>query len=202
MENFFYEQFGISPAVFNWVLLPLLIFLARISDVTLSTIRIVFVMSGRRNLAPLLGFFESLIWLIAISQIIKNISSPVSYIAYAGGFATGTFVGMTIEEKLALGKVMVRVITRREAKALLEFLQTSKYGFTSVEAQGKRENVNLIFSVVERQDLPEFISMIEQFHPNAFYTVENVRFVSDGGIGPIETSSNPLKELFRRTKRR
>jgi hypothetical protein len=105
MEDFFYHTFGLSPALFNWLILPLLIFLARISDVTLSTIRIVFVMSGRRNLAPVLGFFESLIWLIAISQIIKNISSPLSYVAYAGGFATGTYVGMFIEEKLALGKV-------------------------------------------------------------------------------------------------
>jgi len=202
MEQFFYEHFGISPFAFNWFILPLLIFCARISDVTLSTIRIVFVMSGRRNLAPILGFFESLIWLIAISQIIKNISSPLSYIAYASGFATGTYVGMVIEEKLALGKVMVRVITRREATALLKFLQTSKYGFTSVDAQGKRENVSLIFSVVERQDLPEFISIIERFNPNAFYTVENVRYVSDGGLGPIETAENPIKELFRKMKRR
>ena len=202
MENFFHDTFGITPDLFNWFILPLLIFLARISDVTLSTIRIVFVMSGRRNLAPILGFFESLIWLIAISQIIKNISSPLSYIAYAGGFATGTYVGMAIEEKLALGKVMVRVITHREATALLKFLQTSRFGFTSVEAQGKREKVSLIFSVVERHDLPEFISVIERFHPNAFYTVENVRFVSDGGFGSIETSSNPIKELFRKMKRR
>jgi len=97
---------------------------------------------------------------------------------------------------------MVRVITRREATALLKFLQTSKYGFTSVDAQGKRENVSLIFSVVERQDLPEFISIIERFNPNAFYTVENVRYVSDGGLGPIETAENPIKELFRKMKRR
>ncbi|MBC7923308.1 MAG: DUF2179 domain-containing protein [Ferruginibacter sp.] len=202
MENFFYEQFGISSAAFNWVVLPLLIFCARISDVTLSTIRIVFVMSGRRNLAPILGFFESLIWLVAISQIMKNISSPVSYVAYAAGFASGTFVGMTIEQKLALGKVLVRVITRREATALLEFLRTSKYGYTNVEAQGKRENVSLIFSVVERQDLQDYIAIIERFNPTAFYTIENVRFVSDGGLGSIETSRNPLKELFRRMKRR
>ena len=202
MENFFYEQFGISSTVFNWIVLPLLIFCARISDVTLSTIRIVFVMSGRRNLAPLLGFFESLIWLVAISQIIKNISSPVSYVAYAAGFASGTFVGMTIEQKLALGKVMVRIITRREATELLEFLKTSKYGFTNVEAQGKREKVSLIFSVVERQNLQDYISIIERFNPTAFYTIENVRFVSDGGVGSMETSRNPLKELFRRMKRR
>ena len=202
MENFFYHTFGISPVLFNWLILPLLIFLARISDVTLSTIRIVFVMSGRRNLAPVLGFFESLIWLIAISQIIKNISSPLSYIAYAGGFATGTYVGMFMEEKLALGKVMVRVITHREATALLHFLHSSRFGLTSVEAQGKREKVSLIFSVVERHDLPEFISIIERFHPNAFYTVESVRFVSDGGLDSLGTSSHPLKELFRKMKRR
>lgn len=109
---------------------------------------------------------------------------------------------MYIEEKLALGKVAIRVITRREATELVEYLKTSKYGFTNVEAQGKRGNVNLIISVIQRQDLPDIISIINRFNPKAFYTIESVRYVNDGGYGPIEPSRNPISELFRRTKRR
>ncbi len=85
---------------------------------------------------------------------------------------------MTIEEKLALGKVVVQVITRKEATDLIDFLRTTKFGFTYVEGEGKRENVKLIFSVVQRQDLPELLNIIKSFNPNAFYTVETVRYAS------------------------
>ena len=111
MEQFFYEHFGISPELLNYAILPLLIFLARIGDVSIATIRIIFVMSGKKVIAPILGFFESLIWLLANGQIFNNIDNVWSYIAYASGYATGTFVGMYIEEKLAIGRVVVRIIT-------------------------------------------------------------------------------------------
>jgi uncharacterized protein YebE (UPF0316 family) len=203
MEKFFVDAWGVSPQVFSLVILPLLIFLARISDVTLSTIRIIFVMSGKRNLAPVLGFFEALIWLIAISQIIQNIGSPASYIAYAGGFAAGTFVGMYIEEKLAIGKVIVRVITRREATDLLEYLKNSRFGFTNVDAEGKRGNVNLIFTVVQRHDLPELIGIIKRFNPNAFYTIENVKYANElTDIALTRERESGLRRLVTGMKRR
>lgn len=178
MERFFAEHFGISGSTYDFVILPLLIYCARLTDVSLSTIRQIFVMSGRRRLAPILGIFESLIWLLAISTIMQNLTNVFCYIAYAAGFASGIFVGMTIEEKLALGKVLVRVITRREADDLMDYLRASKFGFTYVDAEGKRENVKLIFSVVQRQDLPELLEIINRFNPNAFYTIESVRYAS------------------------
>jgi len=85
--------------------LPLLIFFARVCDVSLGTIRIIFISKGIKYLAPIVGFFEILIWLLAISQIMQNLTNPYYYIFYAGGFATGNLVGIILDEKLSIGTV-------------------------------------------------------------------------------------------------
>jgi uncharacterized protein YebE (UPF0316 family) len=202
MESFFIQNLGLDRELYNLIVLPLLIYFARLCDVSLSTLRQIFVMSGRRNLAPVIGVFESLIWLVAISTIMQNLTNAYCYIAYAAGFASGIFVGMTIEEKLALGKVMVRVITRREATDLIEYLRTTKFGFTYVEGEGKRENVKLIFSVVQRQDLPELLNIINSFNPNAFYTVETVRYASQPATYSMIGDKGGLFSFFTNLKRR
>src|SRR5690554_4764498 len=130
-------SWGISASVFSFVVMPILIFIARVCDVSLSTLRIMFVLNGKKVIAPLLGFFEAFIWLLAIGQIIQNIDNPVSYIAYAAGFAAGTYVGMTIEEKLAIGRVLVRVITVEPMPELIEFMKERNYRFTNVGAEGR-----------------------------------------------------------------
>lgn len=167
---------------FQFLVVPCLIFIARILDVSMSTIRIMFVLGGKKNYATLLGFFEALIWIVAIGQIMKDITNVAAYIAYAGGFAGGTFVGMLIEEKLAVGKVIIRIITGRKADALIHFLKTAEYGVTSVEADGHDGKVNVIYTVIDRTHIEEVVSVIRKFNPKAFYTIENMRFVSDGGI--------------------
>jgi uncharacterized protein YebE (UPF0316 family) len=202
MESFFTESLGINKELYNLFVLPLLIYCARLCDVSLSTLRQIFVMSGRRRLAPVIGIFESLIWLMAISTIMQNLNNVYCYIAYAAGFASGIFLGMTIEEKLALGKVMVRVITRREATDLIEYLRTTRFGFTYVEGEGKRENVKLIFSVVQRHDLPELLSIINSFNPNAFYTVETVRYASQPANYSMMGDKGGLFSFFTNLKRR
>jgi uncharacterized protein YebE (UPF0316 family) len=202
MEQFFIGNLGISPQTYNLVVLPLFIYFARLTDVSLSTLRQIFVMGGRRKLAPMIGVFESLIWLLAISTIMQNLTNVFCYIAYAAGFASGIFVGITVEEKLAIGKVMVRIITRREATDLIEYLRTSKFGLTYVEGEGKRENVKLIFSVVQRQDLPELIAIINNFNPNAFYTVETVRYASQPANYSMMGSSGGLFSFLTNLKRR
>ncbi|HER42916.1 MAG TPA: hypothetical protein ENO08_00460, partial [Candidatus Eisenbacteria bacterium] len=83
----------IDSELFKWVVLPLLIILARVIDVTIGTIRIVFVSRGHKVIAPILGFFEVLIWLLAIGQIMRNLSNFMCYIAYGTGFALGTYMG-------------------------------------------------------------------------------------------------------------
>jgi uncharacterized protein YebE (UPF0316 family) len=95
---------------YAWVILPALIFVARVCDVTLGTLRIIFLSRGRRKLAPLLGFFEVLIWIVVIGQLVQHLHSVTAYLCYAGGFAAGNFVGMWLEERLALGTFLLRVI--------------------------------------------------------------------------------------------
>ncbi|WP_448519805.1 DUF2179 domain-containing protein [Rhodoflexus sp.] len=197
METFFVESLGIAPFYYQWIILPLLVFFARIGDVSLATMRIMLLMSGRRQIAPLLGMLEALIWILAIGQIIRSVNSPLAYLGYATGFGAGTYVGMWIEGKLALGKVIVRVITRRDATELIKALMQSRFGFTNIVAEGRRGNVSVIFSVIQRKDLPELVQLIESYNPNAFYTIENVRYASTGGglMGIENDPSNKVSSL-------
>jgi len=178
----FFENIGVSETVFAYVVIPALIFLARVCDVSINTVRIIFVMHGKKFLAPMLGFFEAFIWLMAIRQIITNIDAFYSYFAYAGGFATGTFLGMVIEEKLALGKVVVRVITQNPVNELIVFLREKGYRYTNLDAEANERKVNVLFSVIKREELPEYIGIIKKYNPQAYYTVEGVKRVSDDEV--------------------
>jgi uncharacterized protein YebE (UPF0316 family) len=172
------EIFGSD--LFKWVILPVLIFFARIIDMTLDTIRIVMISRGKRLLAPLFGFFEVLIWLMAIGQIMQNLSNVFCYLAYASGFAMGNFVGLTIEGKIAMGIVLVRVITSQNASDLAEKLRGSGFGVTILDAQGTSGKVNIIFVVIKRAFLKRVVEIIQECNPKAFYTVEDVRHISEG----------------------
>ena len=177
--------------VYQWVVVPLFIFSARVMDVSMDTMRILFISRGKRMFAPVLGFVQVLVWLMAIRQIFLNLSNVACYLAYAGGFATGTWVGMIIEEKLAIGIQVIRVITRKDAAPLIEFLQKQGYGITSVDGQGTTGKVNIIYTIVKRHDIPYVISIIERFNPRAFYTVEDIRAIS-------EAFSRPRQPFFGR----
>lgn len=193
------EQFGISSQHFRWFILPAVIFLARVSDVSIATVRIMFVMNGQRKTAALLGFFESFIWLMAIGQIFQYIKYPIAYIAYAGGYATGTYVGMLIESRLARGKLIVRTIVPALQEGLLQAMQEQRFGYTVVDAQGSRGQVKVLFSVVERKRLPELVRLLEMYHPRAFYTVEQVRAAQEGIFSPPAAfTSFTLKGLVQR----
>jgi len=178
----------IGSEIFKWVVLPLLIFFARILDVSLGTLRIIFVSRGLKYLAPLVGFFEVLIWLLAIRVIMQNLNNFACYIAYAAGFATGNFVGIFIEKRLAIGNSIVRVITRKDATPLIEHLRSRGYGVTSIKAEGSEGDVHVIFLIIKRHDLETITGIIKDFNPNAFYTVEDIRLVRKG-IFPMNKSS-------------
>ncbi|QCK16922.1 DUF2179 domain-containing protein [Mangrovivirga cuniculi] len=170
---------GISQEVFEFVVLPVIIFLARIIDVPLNTLRVIYMLQGKRGLSTALGFLEALIWLIAISQIMQHLSNPISYIAYAGGFAAGIYVGMGIEEKLAIGNVVIRIITQRNASKLLKALKSKDYKFTEVEAHGSKGEVSVIFVIASRKQLHELEGLIKDNNPKAFMTVEGVKSVKE-----------------------
>ncbi|OHD56380.1 MAG: hypothetical protein A2014_09455 [Spirochaetes bacterium GWF1_49_6] len=183
--------------VFKWVILPLMIIAARLCDVSLGTMRVIFIGKGYRFLAPLIGFFEVMIWLLAISQIINNLTNIFYMITYATGFALGNFLGMSIEKRISLGTVIVRVITHVDSVELVEFLRTSDYGTTVIDGEGSTGPVKLIFTVMERKQIPEYIEIVKRFNPGAFYTIEDVRYV-EGGI--IDTGREKRRRLQSKRK--
>ncbi|HOQ42844.1 MAG TPA: DUF2179 domain-containing protein [Smithellaceae bacterium] len=175
--------------IFKFVILPALIFMARICDVTLDTLRIIYVSRGMKFAAPMIGFFEVLIWLMAISQIFQNLSNPVCYVAYAGGFAMGNFIGIILEEKMAIGTVVIRIITQKEALQLIEVLKTNHYGVTHTDAQGVMGPVKIIFTIVKRKDIDRVLKIVRTCNPLAFFTIEDVRSVRKGVFPLTGTSS-------------
>jgi uncharacterized protein YebE (UPF0316 family) len=186
MEQTFSHSF-----LFIWVILPALIFLARIVDVSLQTIRIISISRGIRWLAPLVGFFEVLIWLLAIGQIMKTVSHPVAYIAYAAGFATGTAIGQILERRLTLGMVIVRVITPDNGPEFCQKLHAQGFGFTAIPGRGAAGPVETIFTVVRRQHLQQMLSVIRETLPDAFYSIEEVASARET-VYPIRSKRDPF----------
>jgi uncharacterized protein YebE (UPF0316 family) len=201
METFFTGTIGISENVFSFVVLPILIFLARICDVSINTIRIIYVLGGRRFTATLLGFFESLIWLMAIRQIFAHLDNWVSYMAYPAGFACGIYVGMIIEERIAYGKVIVRIITSKDVLSLIQYLNTLRFRYTHVRAEGPNGEENLVFTVLPRENLEELLTTLKDILPTAFYTVEKVNRAAESGTVVQEATRWSIGSWLRSTKR-
>jgi uncharacterized protein YebE (UPF0316 family) len=176
------ELFYVDPDTFNWIVLPLLVFLARVCDVTIGTVRSLLVSRRHRILVPILGFLEMLVWLLAVRQVVFNLTNWVCYVAFAGGFAVGNIVGMRLEERLAVGVQVIRIITHKEAKDLIECLQNAGYGVTTLDAQGRSGKVSVIFTIVKRSEQKKVISIIEQFNPQAFYSIEDISAAKDSGF--------------------
>lgn len=165
--------------LYNWVVLPLFIFFARACDVAIGTIRIILLSRGKKKLVPVLGFVEMIIWLLAVRSVIVNLTNPICYLAFAAGFAMGNYIGILFEEKLAMGVVVVRVITRVEGEQLFNYLKEKGFGVTSIQAVGSTGPVNVIFTIVERTKVKRVIRIIRKFNPRAFYTIEDVRSLND-----------------------
>lgn len=181
---------------YAWIGLPLLVFFARVVDVTLGTLRIIFTSRGKKLLAPLLGFVEVFIWVSVIAQITRQANNVAAYFAYAAGFAAGNYIGMFIENKLAMGMLVVRAIIPGAVFNLTRTLNENGYGVTRVDAHGSQGPVNLIYTIVQRKDLPEVAGIIQREYPNAFFTVEELRS-AEHGVFPH--SSQEI--LFRRKAR-
>jgi uncharacterized protein YebE (UPF0316 family) len=162
----------------NYIFIPLLIFIARIVDVSIGTLRIVMVSRGKRKIAPLLGFIEVFIWIIAVGKIMQNLDNWFNIVAYSAGFATGNYIGLLIEEKVAMGIVRIQVITVITAGELIENLKNAGFGVTHHEAIGANGKVGILYSIINRADLPKVVKIIRETNPNAFYSIEDVRFVN------------------------
>jgi len=183
------------PAV--W--LPVLVFFARVVDVSLGTLRIIFVSRGQKYLAPLLGFVEVFIWIVAVSQIMRGAHSMIAYLAYAAGFAAGNYVGMWIENRLAIGKIILRSILPGDSNGLVKALRDAGFGVTRSAAEGGAGPVSIIFTAINRKDLPVVTGIIHRHFPNAFLTIEELR-ATEAGIFPRSTQPSFFGD--QRTKRK
>lgn len=159
-------------------LLAVFIFLARIVDVSLGTLRIIFVSKGYKMWATITSFVELLIWIIVISQVIQHLNHWVTYVAYAGGFATGNYVGMVIEEHLTLGHELIRIITRKNPDNLLAELKDEGYGITSLRGNGINGEVGVVYVIIKRNHIGPISEIIKKHNPHALYTIEDIRYVS------------------------
>ncbi len=166
--------------IYTYIIIPFLIFIARISDQSIGTLRLIFISKGYKNLAPLIGFFEVIIWILAIRQIFQHLDNWVCYIAYGAGFATGNYIGILLDERLSLGNVLVRVIPRFDTTNLINDLSAHGYGLTVMNAEGKSGPVKIILTIIQRKELPAVIEIINRHNPNAFYTIEEVKAVNKG----------------------
>jgi uncharacterized protein YebE (UPF0316 family) len=170
-----------------YLVLPTLIFLARVADVSIGTIRLIFVAKGMKNISPILGFFEVLIYIIAMQKVLSNMTSPWLYVVYAAGFAAGNYVGICIEEKLSIGKVMVRIITQKRSRKLLKNLKEKDYRLTVTDGVGKKGKVRIIFLVINKKKLKKLLKLIKETDPKAFYSIEEVKYAKDEEL--LQTTS-------------
>jgi uncharacterized protein YebE (UPF0316 family) len=181
---------------FNWVLLPIMIFLARLCDVTLATLRNIFISKGFRHIVPYLGFIEVLIWLVAITQTMKHLNNVACYIAWAGGFSVGTYVGMKIEERIALGMQVIRIITNLDCSELVVKLREANHGVTVVPAEGAKGPVKMIFTIIKRKNVQPVVELIRTYNPTAFYSVEDIRHSSQGVFNQASRKMSFVNNVF------
>jgi len=185
--------------IYSWIIVPLLIFSARVADVTLGTLRFIFISRGYRWLAPVVGFFEVTIWLVAIREVLVNLRNIACVLAYGLGFAGGNFIGLWLEEKLSIGMVLIRLVLRHENNGLADFLRENNYGYTIMEGEGTREKVKILFTIIKRKNLEHVLTAVATHAPNAFYTIESIRTARQG-IYPLDGHS-AFSKLFHKHRK-
>lgn len=167
---------------YTWAL-PLIIFFGRIVDVSLGTLRIIFVSKGEKYKAPIVGFFEVFIWIVVISQVLSRANDLISYLSYAAGYAAGNFVGILIEQRIAFGVILFRVFTRKEGMKLVRDLNAKGFGSTCLKGHGSLSEVDVVESVFDRKQMKDVEKVVTEFDPNAFYIIEDIRSKQRGIFG-------------------
>jgi len=165
--------------VYPW-LLPVIIFFGRVVDVSLGTLRIIFVSKGEKYKAPLIGFVEVFIWVVVISQILSRANDMVAYVSYAAGYATGNYVGILLENRIAYGIVLCRIYTQKNGKDLVASLNKMNIGATLTHGTGSANEVDIIETVVDRKEMKKLERTLNNFDSNIFYVVEDVRTKQNG----------------------
>ncbi len=158
----------------------LLVFAARVVNISMATVRTLLGMRGHKRLAATLGFFESLVFILAIGRVLQNLSNVWNVLGYCGGFAVGTLVGMEVEEKMALGYAEVQAISQQADRGLAQALRAAGYGVTEVVGEGLAGRVYVYSIVANRRDIPEVLKLISDVDKNAFVTVDEAAGVQRG----------------------
>jgi uncharacterized protein YebE (UPF0316 family) len=166
-----------SPAA--W-LAALTIFGLRVSDMTLDTLRMLFVVRGRKAVAWCLGLFQASIFVIAFTRVLTHLDNPLTILGYAAGFATGNVIGMLIEERLAIGHIHLRIISPKHGGALAKALRKAGFAVTEIRARGKDGVVSLLSVSVLRKDVAIARTIVHATDEHAFVTSEDVRPVRRG----------------------
>jgi uncharacterized protein YebE (UPF0316 family) len=156
-------------------LFALLIFCLRVGDMSLDTLRVLFVVRGKKGTAWVLGFFQSLLFVIAITSVLSQLDNPLNILGYAAGFATGNVLGMLIEERLAVGHIQLTIISMNRGAAVCDALRNSGFGVTEIPGRGKNGTVSVILTNVFRKDVDRLETIILETDPEAFVTKEDVR---------------------------
>ncbi len=167
----------------NQAVVMFFIFMARVMDVSIRTVRIILIARGFKNIAPFLGFFEVMIWLYAVSKALENVNSIYSYIIYAVGFAAGNYIGMWLEEKIAIGFVSVRIITSKEITALPMQLREEGFDASIVEGRSDKGEIFIIYTVIPRREVKKVLELIKVLEPAGLITLEDVKPLNGGYIG-------------------
>ncbi|SCZ06939.1 DUF2179 domain-containing protein [Alkaliphilus peptidifermentans] len=158
----------------------LFIFVARVTDVSMATIRMIMVVKGRRIQAAIIGFFEIIIYILAIGKVLSEINNPINLLVYATGFATGNYLGVYLEEKMALGSITVQVISEHEVMKLVEKLRNEGFGVTVIEGYGRQGIRHLLNITLQRKNLSKLHNIIDQHDDHAFVTVMDARSIRGG----------------------
>jgi uncharacterized protein YebE (UPF0316 family) len=173
-------SFLFSPL--DWSI-ALMIFCLRVTDMSLDTLRLLFVVRGRKGIAWTLGFFESAVYIIAITRVLSNLGNPLTVLGYAAGFATGNVVGMLIEERLAIGHTQMSIVSSARGVVLAQTLRESGFAVTEVPARGKDGMVHLLSMSILRKDVPHVEQIVHEVDAEAFVTSADVRPVRRGFWG-------------------
>lgn len=163
---------------------PLLIFFLRITDVSMATIRVLLIVRNAKLIVPLIGFFEVSIWVFAVSAVVQNLTSPLHVIGYAGGFATGNYIGMLLEERLALGLATVRTMVKRGGAELAGALREGGFAVTEMDGRGRDGAVEVLYSVISRRRVAPYVATVERVAPDSFLVVDEPRAVRGGFMFP------------------
>ena len=163
-----------------------LIFALRIIDVSCDTMRVIFAIRGKRGIAAILGFLQAIIWIVAVGNAVRHLDSILHVLGYAAGFAMGTFVGVTIERMIAYGVATVRVVSPHGGVEIAEALRERGYGVTEFPGFGRDGAVEIINTVVQRNQVPDVLEAIEKWDPTAFVTVEEPKILRGGSLSSRE----------------